>query len=123
MARRTIAERAAAGEIRSIQGLTREEQGELLVWARDQGIQYREIIRRFGFTLSEAGMRTWWRVITLNHPDRVPKFTATDVGLAIYFPRAIITKPPAMNTIQIERPLCGRSRNAQGSGLTKFSIL
>lgn len=93
MARRTIAERAAAGEIRSIQGLTREEQGELLVWARAQGIQYREITRRFGFTLTEEGLRTWWRVITLNHPDRVPRFTATDVGLAIHYPRTIVARP------------------------------
>lgn len=88
MARRTIAERAAAGEIQSVQGLTREEQGELLVWARDQEppIPYREIIRRFGFTQTEEGLRTWWRVITLNNPDRVPSFTATDVGLATLFP-------------------------------------
>lgn len=104
MAPRTIAQRAAAGEIQSVQGLTREEQGELLVWARQQGVQYQEIIDRYGFTLSSEGLRTWHRNMVLNHPDRVPTFNATDVGLFTLLPRTITTTPPTVTTIQLEPP-------------------
>lgn len=79
MAPRTIAERAAAGEIQSIEGLTREEQGELLVWARSQQIPYREIIRRYGFTQSDNGLRTWHLQLVNNRPPRVATFTPEDV--------------------------------------------
>lgn len=89
MSRRTIAERAAAGEILSVQSLTREEQGELLVWAREQGFSYREIIRRYGFTQTAEGLRTWHRNIVLNRPGRVPSFTDTDVSLFVLCPRTI----------------------------------
>lgn len=79
MAPRTIAERAAAGEIQSVEGLTREEQGELLVWARSQEIPYREIIRRYGFTQGEDGLRNWYYQLVNNRPPRVATFTPEDV--------------------------------------------
>ncbi|KAK2604751.1 hypothetical protein N8I77_007652 [Diaporthe amygdali] len=75
---RTIAQLAASGIIRSAQGLNRQEQGELLIWARAQGMTYREIIQRFGFTQTEEGLRTWHYVLINDRPPRVPTFTALD---------------------------------------------
>lgn len=82
MAPRTIAERAAVGEIRSVQGLTRQEQGELLLWARSRQppMTYREIIRRYGFTLTEGGLRNWHYSLVNNNAPREATFTADDVS-------------------------------------------
>ncbi|KAL2284277.1 hypothetical protein FJTKL_09003 [Diaporthe vaccinii] len=80
MAPRTIAERAAAGENLNARDLTREEQVELLIWARQRQppMTYQEIIRRYGFTQSEGLLRTWYMVRTNNNPPRVATFTAED---------------------------------------------
>ncbi|KAK7703023.1 hypothetical protein SLS64_009294 [Diaporthe eres] len=80
MAPRTIAERAAAGEILNAPDLTREERVELLIWARQQqpAMTYREIIRRYGFTESEGTLRGWHLARTSNNPPRVATFTAED---------------------------------------------
>lgn len=82
MAPRTITERAAAGEILNARDLTREEQVELLIWARQRqpAMTYQEIIRRYGFTQSEGLLRTWYMVRTNNNPPRVATFTAEDVS-------------------------------------------
>lgn len=114
MAPRTIAERAAAGEIQSIEGLSRVEQGQLLVWAREQGIEYSEIIRRYGFTQTSEGLRTWHRNIVLDRPERVPRITDTDVSLLTLCPRTTPTTSPTISTIQ---------RVTQGKKLTLYSIL
>lgn len=84
MAPRTIAERAAAGENLRAQDLTREEQGELLLWARNRQppMPYREIIRRYGFTLTEGGLRHWYHVLDKNKPPRVATFTTEDVSIS-----------------------------------------
>lgn len=117
MAPRTIAERAAAGEIQSIEGLTREEQGELLVWARSQEIPYREIIRRYGFTQSENGLRGWHMQIVNNRPPRVATFTPEDVrfpSLALkllitaitYSPHTLCISLQYISNLLIHKPCC-----------------
>lgn len=118
MAPRTIAERAAAGEIQSVEGLTREEQGELLVWARSQEIPYREIIRRYGFTQSEGLLRGWHMQIVNNRPPRVATFTPEDVcfpSLALklltttaitYLPHTLCISLLYISNLLIHKPCC-----------------
>ena len=81
---RTIAQRAASGENLNAPDLTREEQGELLVWARDQDIPYEEVRRRYRFTQTAAGLRHWHMQIVRDHPDRVATYTDADVCLLHY---------------------------------------
>lgn len=118
MAPRTIAERAAAGEIQSVNGLTREEQGELLIWARSQDIPYLEIIRRYGFTQSETALRNWRHQIVNNRPPRVAVFTPEDVcfpSLTLklltttditYSPYTPCMSLHYMNKLLIHKPCC-----------------
>ncbi|KAL1853233.1 hypothetical protein Daus18300_011881 [Diaporthe australafricana] len=81
MAPLTIAERAAAGQIQSVQGLTKDEQKELIIWAKQQGMSYKAIKARWGFTDKEDNLRQIYLHRPNHNPPRVPVFTATDDNL------------------------------------------
>jgi hypothetical protein len=76
----TIAERAAWGEVLHAPDLSREEQGQLLIWAREQNIDYKDIKDTYGFLQSTTTMRGWHMVLVRNRPPRVPIFTDKDVS-------------------------------------------
>lgn len=79
----TIAERAANGEILHAPDLTRDEQAELLRWARaqDKPMSYENIKKIYGFTQTVDGLRWWHMNIALGKPPAVATFTAEDVSL------------------------------------------
>ncbi|KKY34442.1 hypothetical protein UCDDA912_g05574 [Diaporthe ampelina] len=93
MPRRTIAERAAAGEDLNAQNLSRDEQAELLIWARQQGIRYNEIRLRYRFAQTTGGLRSWHYVMERNRPPRRPTFTPTDDRLLRNAVRLYATGP------------------------------
>lgn len=82
----TIAERAANGEILYAPDLTVEQRRELLVWARDQKMGYKEIKSNYGFEESESTLRGWKRNDIVGNAPREAVFTSTDVSLLTTLP-------------------------------------
>lgn len=76
----TIAERAARGEALHAPDLTRQEQGELLVWAREENMGYKEIKTKYGFEQTTDTMRGWHMALVRDRPPKVPTFTDEDVS-------------------------------------------
>lgn len=79
----TIAERAANGEILHAPDLTRDEQVELLLWARAQEkpLPYEDIKKIYGFTQTADTLRWRHMNMALDKPPPKATFTAEDVSL------------------------------------------
>ncbi|KAI3394484.1 hypothetical protein diail_2618 [Diaporthe ilicicola] len=93
MAPPTIAQLAASGRIQSSKGLNRQEQDELLVWARQQGMSYREIIDRYDFKITEGCLRNRHGNIVNPGAPLVAEFTLEDDELLLRAVECFATVP------------------------------
>lgn len=76
----TISQRLDRGLITDVAGLTRPEQDELLIWARDKGIKWKDILRKFKFKVKESTLRGRHRKLMKGRAPRKPEFTERDVS-------------------------------------------
>lgn len=81
----SIAERLDRGLITDVAGLTHQEQDELLVWARDKGIKWKDILRKFKFKVKESTLRGRYRKMKKGPLPRKPEFTERDVSYPFVF--------------------------------------
>ncbi|KAK2604750.1 hypothetical protein N8I77_007651 [Diaporthe amygdali] len=79
----TIAQRLDNGLIEDVEGLTREEEDELVDWAREKGMTWDAIRRKFKFPLQESTLRVRFRTRRMDRPPRVPEFTERDDELLL----------------------------------------
>ncbi|KAL2284278.1 hypothetical protein FJTKL_09004 [Diaporthe vaccinii] len=79
----SIAERLDRGLITDVAGLTRQEQDELLVWARDKGIKWKDILVKFKFKVKESTLRGRYRKMKKGPLPRKPEFTERDNELLL----------------------------------------
>lgn len=83
----SIRERLDRDLITDVAGLTRPEQDELLLWAREKGIKWDDIRRKFKFKVKESTLRGRHRILKKNRPPRKAIFTERDVSyLTLRFP-------------------------------------
>lgn len=92
----SVAERLTRGLITDVEGLNRQEQDELLLWARERRKKWKDIHRDYKFKVKEVTLRGRHRILRKNKPPREPKFTERDVSrpLVFRFPSLLsITSP------------------------------
>lgn len=89
---RSMRERLDNGEITDVAGLTRAEEDEIILWARERRMPWAEVQRRFKFTCALPTLRGRHRNLKKAQEGvrlkRRPEFTARDVSylLLIYIP-------------------------------------
>lgn len=81
----TISERLDRGLIKDVAGLSRQEQGELLIWAREKPIKWKDILRKFKFKVKESTLRGRYRKLMKGGIPRKPEFTERDVSYLLVF--------------------------------------
>lgn len=99
----SISERLDRGLIKDVAGLTRQEQDELLLWAREKGMKWKDILRKFKFKVKESTLRGRYRKLMKGALPRKPKFTERDVSHLLVFRFPSFPSPITLN----KHPLLG----------------
>lgn len=81
----SLSERLDKDLVNDVANLTRAEEDELLLWARGKGIPWKEILKKYKFTVKESTLRGRHHKLALNGPPREPKFTERDVSHLFVF--------------------------------------
>lgn len=81
----SIRERLDRDLITDVAGLTRPEQDELLLWAREKDIKWNVILRKFKFKVKESTLRGRYRILVKGRPPRKAIFTERDVSYLLIF--------------------------------------
>lgn len=103
----SISERLDRGLITDVEGLTRQEQDELMLWAREKGMKWKDIHQKFKFKVKEVTLRGRDRIVRKDKPPRTPIFTERDVS------HPFVLRFPSLLSITIPRryiPSGGKDR-------------